>query len=203
MSPYLANASDARPLTFQIRPAGILPAPTVRITAPQAEQSLITGSRVAIHAEASADYPVLEDGFLDQAYVAGVEFFANDQSLGRIVADSRNSDFTLIWTNRQSGRFLLTAKAGDQTGAFTTSDPVAVNFTLPQQIELRLVEMRTNQFKFAIIGPTDHTYSVRASTNLVTWTVVATNLTSSSSIADFLDSPTNSSSQTFYQATVP
>jgi hypothetical protein len=203
MSPYPSNASETRPLTFQIRPAGDLPAPTVRITAPQDEQLFIVGSNVPIHVEATADYPVLDEGFIDQAYVATVQFFANDQRLGSIVADSRHSDFTLIWTNRQSGRFLLTAKAGDQTRGFTTSDAVAVTFTLPQQIELRLVEIGANQFRFAIVGPTDNTYSVSASTDLVTWSLVATNLTSSSSIAEFFELTAHSSAQTFYKATVP
>jgi hypothetical protein len=203
LSPYPPSSSSSGPLTFQIRPTGPIPAPTVAIRSPLSNENFKTASTLTITAEATANYPVLDGGFPDTSYVASVEFFANDQSLGSVFAKSREtSTFTLTWTNRQTGQLVLTAKASDQTGVSTTSAPVTINVNLPQQIELRLVSIQPGLVQFSIVGPKDHTYSVRTSSDLINWTTVATNLPSASAIADYLEYNSGWAPAGYYQAVV-
>jgi len=62
--------------------------------------------------------------------VVSVEFFAGERSLGVVTGASVNTDrlFRLVWADAPAGRFVLTAKATDDDGAFTVS--AAVNITI-------------------------------------------------------------------------
>lgn len=73
--------------------------------------------------------------------VTSVEFFANDQSLGVVSngiivdppfpagAGPGSRAFFLNWSNPPMGSYLLTAKATDNGGATTISDPVSIKVT--------------------------------------------------------------------------
>ncbi len=64
-------------------------------------------------------------------FVATVEFFANGNSLGiktnNPLSASPVNPFCLIWSNAPGGAWALTAKATDNGGASTLSDPVNIN----------------------------------------------------------------------------
>jgi hypothetical protein len=54
--------------------------------------------------------------------IAKVEFFQGDAKLG----ESTDSPYTLTWTNAPAGKFSLTARASDESGATRTSTAVGV-----------------------------------------------------------------------------
>jgi len=63
-------------------------------------------------------------------YVATVEFFAGTHSLGirtnNPMSTSPINPFCLTWSNVPQGNYMLTAKATDDRGAMTVSDPIQV-----------------------------------------------------------------------------
>ena len=106
-------------ITVQPGPPTNLP-PVVRIAAPTNGSVFYTPVDIPICATASDP-----DG-----YVATVEFFANDASLGirtnNPLSAGPANPFCLLWSNAPPGRYALTAKATDNGGATTTSDPVNI-----------------------------------------------------------------------------
>jgi hypothetical protein len=79
---------------------------------------------------APADIPICASASDSDGYVATVEFFSGDHSLGiktnNPVSTGSANPFCLIWSNVPSGSYTLTAVATDNDGAATTSEPVKV-----------------------------------------------------------------------------
>ncbi len=87
-------------------------APTVALTAPSANASIVVGSSIKISANASD-----ADGSISK-----VEFFQGSTKLG----ESTSSPYSYTWNNARTGIYSLTAKATDNKGATTTSTSVSV-----------------------------------------------------------------------------
>ena len=87
--------------------------PAVAITAPANGASFKDPSAITVAADASDS-----DGS-----VARVDFYANNV----LIATATNSPFAVTWTSMPLGTYLLTAKATDNMGAATTSQPVSVS----------------------------------------------------------------------------
>ena len=87
-------------------------APTVNMTSPANGATFSAPANVALSATAA-------DG---DSRVSKVEFFNGATLLGTIL----NPPYNFSWTNVIAGSYSLTAKATDDNGAATTSDPVAI-----------------------------------------------------------------------------
>jgi len=98
--------------------------PQCKIIRPLKGAVFAAGTDIDIHAEASDP-----DG-----RVVTVEFFAGDRSLGVVTGASLNTDrlFRLVWADAPAGRFVLTARATDDDGAFAVS--AAVNVTIHESL---------------------------------------------------------------------
>jgi hypothetical protein len=79
---------------------------------------------------APANIPICADAGDIDGYVATVEFFAGNTSIGvrtnNPLGAGPANPFCLVWTNVPAGEYVLTAKATDNGGASTTSDPITV-----------------------------------------------------------------------------
>ncbi len=88
------------------------PLPTVSITAPANNAIIVTPNNVVINADA-ADA---------NGTVTNVEFFNGSTLLGT----DATSPYSFTWNAPPIGTYILTAKATDNDGATTTSDPITV-----------------------------------------------------------------------------
>ncbi len=79
---------------------------------------------------APVDVPIVTDARDRDGFVASVEFYANNLSLGsgtnRWNSATSTNLFGLIWSNAPPGQHALTARATDNRGASTTSAPVKI-----------------------------------------------------------------------------
>jgi uncharacterized protein YjbI with pentapeptide repeats len=91
--------------------------PTVSLTAPPNNATVINGSTVTISADAADS-----DGS-----VIRVQFFAGSTLLGT----DPTAPYSLDWTTTAVGSFVITAQAHDDDLAVTTSQPVTVNVVPP------------------------------------------------------------------------
>ncbi|MBL9210638.1 MAG: hypothetical protein JNL92_09210 [Opitutaceae bacterium] len=91
--------------------------PVVGITSPSPDSSSAAGLATTIVASASDS-----DGTIES-----VEFFANGTRIGVATA----SPFQLVWTPGVAGTYSLTAKATDNGGKVTISDPISMIVDLP------------------------------------------------------------------------
>jgi len=111
----LSGSANDVPTDFAIngtRCRGANQPPEVRLTAPENGATVSLGKAVALQASASD-----EDGT-----VAEVEFYADDE----LISSDTTSPYTASWTPEKAGTVVLTAKATDDKGESTTSDPVTV-----------------------------------------------------------------------------
>ena len=94
-------------------------APTVNITSPASGASYPKNGSIALTADAR-DF----DG-----YVSSVEFLVNGTgSLGQATLTQANT-FTRVWSTSQPGTYSVTAKAIDDAGLITISNPITVTVT--------------------------------------------------------------------------
>ena len=91
--------------------------PVVGITSPSPDSSSAAGLATTIVASASDS-----DGTIES-----VEFFANGTRIGVATA----SPFQLVWSPGVAGNYSLTAKATDNGGKVTISDPISMIVDLP------------------------------------------------------------------------
>ena len=99
---------------FDTQPSTVNVAPNISLGSPTEGSEFTAPATIDLAATAS-------DG---DGEVVKVEFFHNNTLLG---ADSNGSDgWTFTWSPVGSGNYSLTAKATDNNGAFTISDPVSI-----------------------------------------------------------------------------
>jgi hypothetical protein len=103
--------STAATLTVNTSPGNVLP--TVAITSPTAGASFEAPASITINTNATDS-----DGS-----IAKVEFFNGSAKLG----EATTSPFTYNWGNVGAGSYSLTAKAFDNVGGATTSNPISVS----------------------------------------------------------------------------
>jgi len=104
--------TDPRTATVTIRDNEINTPPAVALTAPLDGASFKDPSSIPLTADASDS-----DGS-----VVRVDFYANNL----LIASDTNSPFGITWTSMVPGTYILKAKATDNMGAATTSQPVSV-----------------------------------------------------------------------------
>jgi len=106
-------AADSTAITITVTTPNV--PPTVTLTAPAVGASFIAPATINLAAAATDS-----DGT-----VAKVEFFNGDTKLG----EDASVPFEFTWTPVVAGNYVLTARASDNAGSSTTSDPVTVTVT--------------------------------------------------------------------------
>lgn len=184
MSPLVASSSTSGPLRFQIKTPDPIPTPTIRILTPINGQRFTPPSILKLQAVALADYDTLNGGYPERGSVAVVEFVANNTNISAIPIQIGPDTFSIYWTNRQPGSFTIRARATDQTGAFTESEPVTIEFALPPVVELRLLTATPlSTIRFSLSGPPGKSYTIQASKDLIEWNDIASGISNPDGIA--------------------
>jgi len=94
--------------------------PDVKITSPSENSILSTGTEITINASATDS-----DGTIEK-----VEFYAGSKRLG---VDTE-APYTCTWKNAPEGTYYITARAIDNTGTSTSSDPVQIHVNTSNDI---------------------------------------------------------------------
>lgn len=111
-------------------PVGPNVSPTISLTDPQNNSYFTTGSNVVIDATASDS-----DG-----QIAKVEFFQGSTLLGTDTV----APYTFYWNNVAAGSYSITAMATDDLGATTTTSPITITVTQPNQYNSVLLNGTTS-----------------------------------------------------------
>jgi bacillolysin len=157
--------------------------PTVALTSPTAGQLFASASDITL--QATANDP---DGT-----VAKVEFYQGSTKLG----ESASAPYSFTWSHVAAGNYNLLARAIDNLGATTDSNPVTIVVGGPAQLSGGQVV--SGHFQFAIQSDAGSVFQVQRSTDLATWISLGpiTNITGS---VLFQDPGSPSSLQSFYRA---
>ncbi|MER5641155.1 glycoside hydrolase family 48 protein [Kitasatospora sp. NPDC002227] len=119
------SGTNTAPTTFTVNGTtchGANQAATVSLTSPTAGQTFTPGSTVKLAADA-AD----ADGT-----VSKVDFYASTSAgSNTLVGSATTAPFSASWANVAAGDYSLTAVATDNSGATTTSSPVAIKVSGP------------------------------------------------------------------------
>jgi hypothetical protein len=89
--------------------------------------------------KAPATIHICAAAFDRDGHVVSVEFFQGTNSLGvrtNLSSPFPTDDFCITWSNAPAGDYVLTAKATDNLGASTTSDPVNISVQAPSGLPL-------------------------------------------------------------------
>lgn len=142
--------------------------PTVSIT------NLVNGAVFA----APANVTIAANAADSDGSVTNVQFFGSANSFG----STTSSPFHITASNLTAGSYALTAKATDNAGASTTSSVVNITVVSPVGISNFFPRLNNGQFDFDHTANPGLRYVVENSTNLTSWTAVATNMAISNSI---------------------
>jgi hypothetical protein len=110
--------------------------------------------------------------------LTNVQFFGGAVSFGSTTA----SPFHITANNLAAGAYALTAKATDNAGASTTSSVVNITVVSPVAVSNFFPRLTNGQFVFDHTANPGLRYVVENSSNLTSWTSVATNTASSNSV---------------------
>jgi plastocyanin len=136
--------------------------PAVSITNPVPGASFTAPTNLLIQATAS------DSG----GTVAQVEFFANNSSLGVVT----NAPFGIVASNLTAGTYVLSAVATDDGMASTTSSNVTITV---KPVLKNPARPASNRFQVTLTGATPSKSTILyASTDLLNWTPIQTNLLS-------------------------
>ncbi len=105
------SATASAPAAISVSPLN--PSPSVTVTSPQANSIFPVGSNLTLTADASD-----VNGTVTQ-----VEFFTGSTSIGT----DTSAPYSVVWNNIAAGGHSVTAKATDNNGAITPSNPVLIN----------------------------------------------------------------------------
>ena len=158
--------------------------PTVSITNPIANAAFPAPADIALGADAS------DVG----GSVTNVQFFFNGTLVASLVASPYN--FTL--NNVAAGNYSFTAIAKNNFGTASTSSVVPV-FVLTNAILSQPSRFPNGQFRLTISGIAGQTYATDASSNLLDWKAIATNV-APANIFNVTDSTSTNILQRFYRA---
>jgi plastocyanin len=136
-------------------------APTVSITNPIAGAKFLAPANITLKTSASDT-----DGS-----VTNVQFFSGATSMGNVTA----APFNFTTNNLGAGNYSFTAKAFDNLGATTTS--VAVNIFVQTNATITSSALLPGgSFQFTLNGIAGQTYAIEASSNLLDWSALFTNV---------------------------
>jgi plastocyanin len=110
--------------------------------------------------------------------VTNVQFFSNGGSLGSVTT----ALFNFTTTPLAVGAYAFTAKATASTGLSATSAPVDISVVTPIAVSNFFPRITNGQFVFNHTANPGLRYAVEKTTNLTTWSPVATNTAVSNSV---------------------
>jgi Bacterial Ig domain len=96
-------------------------APTVSITVPATGTTFTTPASITLSANA-AD--------ANNGTISSVKFYSGTTLIGTVTT----APYNFVWSNVAVGSYSITAKATDNSGAVTTSSPVAISVTVPNSL---------------------------------------------------------------------
>lgn len=125
--------------------------------------------------------------------VTNVQFFSGGNSLGNI----STAPFNFLLNNLAAGNYTFSAVASDNLGATTTS--TIVNLFILTNATLTLpARLSDGRFQFTIQGISNQTYATEASSNLMNWFPLVTNV-APSDVFNVLDSSATNVAIRFYR----
>jgi hypothetical protein len=191
-------ALAAVPLVSAVPPSTNRP-PNVHIVRPADGESFPAGSNIQLGANAP-----------DEGRVLMLEFFANENKIGdaRGPLTTPMGAWLLTWTNPPANTYLVTARATDDHGNVATSPPVQVTVRSGPRVpppRLGITGMSSGGARLFIQGQAGRTNVIEASSDLVTWVGVSTNVMDYSlcpicPFAIFEDSASTNLTRRFYRA---
>ena len=136
-------------------------APTVGITNPVAGAKFLAPANITLKASAS------ETG----GSITNVQFFSGATSLGNVTA----APFKFTVNSLGAGNYSFTAKAFDNLGATTNSAAVNI-FVLTNATITSAALLTGGSFQFTLNGIAGQPYAIEASSNLLNWSALITNI---------------------------
>ena len=121
--------------------------------------------------------------------VTNVTFFNGPTPLGTVIAGNAGQ-YSFTWSNVAASNYSLTAVATDNSGATNTSPAVIViSVVPPPPANLHVVSgpQPNGQFSLSFQGYASQNYVLLASTNLVNWVPIQTNILASDGPVMFTD----------------
>ena len=159
-------------------------APTVSITNPVAGAKFLAPANITLKASAS------ETG----GSITNVQFFSGATSLGNVTTEPFN--FTV--NNLGAGNYSFTAKAFDALG--TTTNSAAVNIFVQTNSTITSAVLLTGgSFQFTLKGIAGQTYAIEASSNLLNWSALFTNV-APANVFNVTDTTSTNVLRRFYRA---
>lgn len=158
--------------------------PSVSITNPATGAKFVAPAAILLKADA------IQAG----GGITNVQFFSGTTTLGNVT----NSPYNFSVSNAAAGNYTFKAVAMNNQGAAATSAVVNV-FVLTNAILSVPTRLSNGQFQFAVNGIAGQTYATEASTNLINWSSITTNIAP----ADFFnvtDLTSTNILQRFYRA---
>ena len=164
---FLASAATA-PLAAD--PPSTNRPPNVNIVGPADGQIFPAGSNILLGANAPDDGRVLS-----------LEFFANENKIGDAYGPLTTpmGAWLLTWTNPPAGTYLVTARATDDHANVAISSPVRLTVRGEQLPPPRLTLLQFSAqggLTLMVQGQAGRTNVIEASTDLVGWTAITTNV---------------------------
>src|ERR1035437_898863 len=142
-------------------------APTVLITTPTNNAVLPAPATFTIQATAS-DTP--------DDFVSDVEFFLGTSDATNSIEDVFSTPYSTSVTNLDAGIYTLIAVARDSPGG-TSTNTIMITVSSGTSVTLIAPRISASQFLFDVTGLTvGKTNIVQASTNLISWTAIKTNV---------------------------
>jgi len=177
--PYLTNLTGLGIGTYAIKAAAtaagisatsaivtvtVAALPSITLTNPAPNSVFIAPANLKLGATAS---------FTGAGAVTNVQFFANTTRVGSATA----SPFTATSSSLGAGAYSLTAVA-TASGLSATSAPISVSVIVPASVTIPYAGIDKSNFLLTFLANTGLTYVVQASSNLLSWTPVITNVAS-------------------------
>jgi plastocyanin len=143
---------------------------------------------------APASIPLEASASDSDGSVTNVQFFSGTNSLGSLTV----APYNFVVGNVAAGNYSFTAVARDNVGAAATSAPVNV-FVLTNATVTAPVWTEGGPFQLKIVGIAGQTYTLEASSNLLNWSAVITNVAPSNTF-DVTDPGATNAETRFYRA---
>ena len=156
------------------------------ITLDNPTQGATTGVSTGIWCRATANDP---DGT-----VVRVDFLAN----GRSVGFSTHEPFAIWWTNATAGSYTLTARATDDLGVTTQSEPVTVTVYDLSVDAAHSFPLPDGAFQLRAVGQPGALIQIEGSANTTDWAPLATGTLIATSF-DFVDYQATNFGRRFYR----
>jgi plastocyanin len=148
-------------------------APTVSITTPANNAVLPAPATFTIQATASDT---------SDDFVSDVEFFLGTTDATNSIEDVFSTPYSTSVTNLDAGIYILIAVARDSHG-WTATTSITITVSSGTSVTLLAPRISAGQFLFDVTGLTvGKTNIVQASTNLISWTAIKTNIADGTSL---------------------